>query len=120
MKRTTFRSDANDGCAAKGTNPANPRDVGDLAEAVVVHDKVGVDEAAPSDTIVLLDYCVMAADTACKAVEKAPTLPMAGGGTCMAEDPKASSWEGVDKTLTNLLVTNILESTGNVVDKPGS
>lgn len=78
--------------------------MGDLAERVVVHDKVGVDESASSDTIVIYEGRSITTDTAECAVNSAPTLPIAGGGTKSADDPKESPRVGVDKTLANLVV----------------
>lgn len=64
-----MRSDADGGWAAKGANPADSCDVGDLAESVVCHDVEGVDEPAPSDTIVLSGDCEIIPDAAWCMVE---------------------------------------------------
>lgn len=67
-------------------NPANSRSVGDLAESGKVHSDVGVDESAPSDTIVSPEECKIPIDTAICAVVETNTLPIAGGGTNESKD----------------------------------
>lgn len=78
--------------------------MGDLAESVCVHDCEGVDEAAPSDTIVMSDNCVMITETVVYVVEESVTFHIAGGGPCDSVGTCITAVVGVDKALSNLVV----------------
>lgn len=59
-------------------------------------------------------------ESAKKAVVNTSTFPIAGGGTNESKDADCSPSVGVDKALTNLVVSCNLKSTEETVKNPGS
>lgn len=84
------------------------------------HHEVGTDESSHTDTAVSSHNCNNPSDTACKIADDAHTLARAGGGSCSAEDACYTSLTGVDKVVTNMVVTKCFESTIEAVEVPGS
>lgn len=104
---------------AKGTNPVESKNAGDLAESGVKHVVEGVDESAHSDTSVMEEGCGIPIGSALCTVVCTDTLPIAGGGTVLAVDVGWSSDVGVDKAMANSVVACDLVSTDVTVLKHG-